>query len=100
MFLYRRPIYASWLRKASLKLLLGLASMWLAGLAVPNSALAENRKHADKAGEVDTEHMFGFTEGSDIGKAGEKELEVDSTGRFRQLHGSYHNVPPAVQATY
>jgi hypothetical protein len=100
MFLYRRPIYASGLRTASLRLLLGLASMWLAGLAAPSSASADNHKHADKAGEVDTEHMFGFTEGSDIGEAGEKELETDSTGRFGKLDGSYNNVATALEAKY
>jgi hypothetical protein len=100
MFLYRRPIYASGLRTASLRLLLGLASMWLAGLAAPGSASADNHKHADKAGEVDTEHMFGFTEGSDIGEAGEKELETDSTGRFGKLDGSYNNVATALEAKY
>jgi hypothetical protein len=100
MFLHRRPIYASELRKALLGLLLGLASMWLAGLAVPSSASADSRKHADKAGEVDTEHMFGFTEGSDIGEAGEKELETDSTGRFGKVNGSYNTVATALEAKY
>jgi hypothetical protein len=100
MFLYRRPIYASRLRKALLGPLLGLASMWLAGLAVPGSASADSRKHADKAGEVDTEHMFGFTEGSDIGEAGEKELEADSTGRFGKVNGSYNTVATALEAKY
>jgi hypothetical protein len=98
MLLQRRPIYALGFRKASLRLLLGLASLWLAGLAAPASA--ENRKHADKAGEVDTEHMFGFTEGSDIGEAGEKELETDSTGRFGKFDGSYNNVATALEAKY
>jgi len=100
MFLYRRPIYASRLRKASLGLLLGLASMWLAGVATPGSASADSHKHADKAGEVDTEHMFGFTEGSDIGEAGEKELEADSTGRFGKVNGSYNTVATALEAKY
>jgi hypothetical protein len=100
MFLFRRPIYASRLRKASLGLLLGLASMWLAGVAAPGSASADSHKHADKAGEVDTEHMFGFTEGSDIGEAGEKELETDSTGRFGKVNGSYNNVATALEAKY
>jgi hypothetical protein len=70
----------------------------LAGLA--GSASADSRKHADKAGEVDTEHMFGFTEGSDIGEAGEKELETDSTGRFGKLDGSYNTVATALEAKY
>jgi hypothetical protein len=100
MFLHRRRVYASGLRTASLRLLLGLASMWLAGLAAPGSASADNHKHADKAAEVDTEHMFGFTEGSDIGEAGEKELETDSTGRFGKLDGSYNKVATVLEAKY
>jgi hypothetical protein len=72
----------------------------LAALAATGAASADNRKHADKAGEVDTEHMFGFTEGSDIGDAGEKELEVDSTGRFGKFDGSYHHVATALEAKY
>src|SRR5436189_107021 len=31
---------------------------------------------------IDTEHIFGFTEGADIGDKGEKELESTATGRF------------------
>jgi hypothetical protein len=100
MLLQRWPIYASGFRKASLRLLLGLACIWLAGLAAAGSASAENRKHTDKAGEVDTEHMFGFTEGSDIGEAGEKELETDSTGRFGKFDGSYNKVATALEAKY
>jgi len=100
MLLQRRPIYASGFRKASLRLLLGLASIWLVGLAAPGSASAESRKHADKAGEVDTEHMFGFTEGSDVGEAGEKELETDLTGRFGKFDSSYNKVATALEAKY
>lgn len=100
MLLQRRLICASGYRKASLRLFLGLASMWLAGLAVPGSASADSQKRADKAGEVDTEHLFGFTEGSDIGEAGEKELETDSTGRFGKFEGSYNNVATALEAKY
>src|SRR5262249_9956229 len=44
-------------------------------------APAEPRKAAHGAAEFDTAHMFGFTEGSDIGAVGEKELETDSIGR-------------------
>src|SRR5262244_1530119 len=58
------------------------------------------RKRADKTGDVDTEHMFVFTEGSDIGEAGEKELESDSTGRFGKLSGSYNKVATALEAKY
>ena len=72
----------------------------LAVLAAANAAHGAPAKRADKTAEVDTEHMFGFTEGSDIGEAGEKELEADSTGRFRRLGGSYSNVATALEAKY
>src|SRR5258708_33660866 len=66
----------------------------------PAPRTAAAGKRADKTGEVDTEHMFGFTEGSDIGEAGEKELEADSTGRFGKLGGAYNNVATALEAKY
>src|SRR5215472_10356823 len=46
------------------------------------------------------EHMFGFTEGSDTGEAGEKELETNSTGRFGKPGGAYNNVATALEAKY
>jgi hypothetical protein len=45
----------------------------------------QNSSHED----VDTEHIFGFTEGSDIGNAGDKEAEVETFGRFGKRSGSY-----------
>src|SRR5689334_20755297 len=72
----------------------------LAVLVATSSARGDPGKRADKAGEVDTEHMFGFTEGSDIGEAGEKELETDSTGRFGKVNGSYNTVATALEAKY
>ena len=49
---------------------------------------------------MDTEHIFGFTEGSDIGEAGEKEAEADSMGRFGKAGGSYNNIATALEAKY
>jgi len=72
----------------------------LAVLVAAGPAHGAAGKRADKTGEVDTEHMFGFTEGSDIGDAGEKELEADSTGRFGKLGGSYNTVATALEAKY
>ena len=69
----------------------------LAVLVATSSARGDPGKRADKTGEADTEHMFGFTEGSDIGKAGEKELETDSTGRFGKLGSSYNAVATALR---
>src|SRR5712675_1296506 len=31
---------------------------------------------------IDTEHLFGFTIGTDVGEIGEKEVEGSATGRF------------------
>ena len=38
---------------------------------------------------VDTEHIFGFTEGADIGEKGEKELENTTIGSLGTMIGSY-----------
>ena len=37
---------------------------------------------AARAAEVDTEFIFGFTAGADVGELGEKEIEWQSVGRF------------------
>jgi hypothetical protein len=44
----------------------------------------ENKKDA-----VDTEHIFGFTEGADVGFKGEREIETTFTSRFGKI-GNYH----------
>lgn len=36
----------------------------------------------DEPDKVDTENLFGFTEGTDVGKKGEQEILVDTIGRF------------------
>jgi hypothetical protein len=53
----------------------------LLGLAfVPAGAWAET---------IETEHLFGFTIGSDVGEVGERELEGSVTGRFSKRTGTY-----------
>jgi hypothetical protein len=42
-----------------------------------------------RASDVDSEHLFGFTEGADIGKAGEREAESEAIGRFGKAAGSH-----------
>ena len=41
------------------------------------------------AAEVDTEHMFGFTEGSDIGAPRQLEAEIEEIGHFGREGGTY-----------
>jgi len=38
---------------------------------------------------IETEHLFGFTIGSDVGDVGERELEGTATGRFGKRTGAY-----------
>src|SRR5450759_61626 len=39
---------------------------------------------------IETEHLFGFTIGSDVGKVGEREIEGSVTGRFAKRNGTYN----------
>jgi hypothetical protein len=43
---------------------------------------------------VDTEHLFGFNTGTDIGNVGGKELESETDGRFGKRTGSYAALAP------
>jgi hypothetical protein len=98
IFLHCWPVCGSGFRKFGTPLWAAL--ILLAGLGAAGSAPADHRKHADKTDEVDTEHMFGFPEGSDIGEKGETEFETDSTGRFGRLDGYYNNAATALEAKY
>ncbi len=41
---------------------------------------------------IDTEHLFGFMIGSDVGNVGEREFESKTTGRFSRTGGNYRAV--------
>lgn len=43
-----------------------------------------------RAATIETEHLFGFTIGSDVGDVGEREIEGTVTGRFAKRTGSYN----------
>ncbi len=44
---------------------------------------------ASHAGEIETEHLFAFTTGSDVGTLGERELEGSTLARLGKRTGSY-----------
>src|ERR1700751_4272378 len=44
------------------------------------------------AEEIDTEHLFGFMIGTDIGSIGEREFQSQTTGRFSKAGGDYRAV--------
>jgi hypothetical protein len=41
------------------------------------------------AEDIDTEHLFGFVIGTDVGNLGEREFQSQTTGRFSKTAGSY-----------
>src|SRR5882672_4542169 len=41
---------------------------------------------------IDTEHLFGFMIGADIGTVGEREFQSQTTGRFARSGGSYRAI--------
>lgn len=45
---------------------------------------------------IDTEHLFGFTEGSDIGAPPEKELESETTARLAKRGGTFRAIDSAL----
>ena len=49
----------------------------------------DDDKNGDKAFEVDTEHIFGFTRGSDIGEKGQLEFETVPTAAIGKRSGTY-----------
>jgi hypothetical protein len=53
---------------------------------------------AGGAEEIDTEHLFGFTIGSDIGEKGEKEAESETTTRTGKGSGSYFALAQQLEA--
>src|SRR3979490_1528568 len=38
---------------------------------------------------IDTEHIFGFMIGTDVGTVGEREFQTETTGRFGKSGGTY-----------
>jgi hypothetical protein len=38
---------------------------------------------------IDTEHIFGFMIGTDVGNVGEREFQTETTGRFGKSSGTY-----------
>ncbi len=68
------------------------------------TALAEEKsdkegKEKDGKEEVDTEHIFGFSEGSSIGEKGEREIENITIGSFGKV-GSYNQVDTETSLRY
>lgn len=53
-----------------------------------------------RAGDVDTQFLFGFTQGADVGTFGEKEIESQTLGRFGKADGSYTALTSQLRAEF
>jgi hypothetical protein len=87
---------------AAVALLLCFCQPYGTALARDRSAAvtANTNGDNDKGAQIDSEHLFGLLEGSDIGDAGEKELELDALGRFGKRGGSYATTSNALFFKY
>lgn len=52
------------------------------------------------AQEIDTEHLFGFTIGTDVGNLGEREFQSQTTGRFSKAAGGYGAIHQEVELEF
>ena len=69
-------------------------AIWAAMLLVllrPAYGLAEG---------IDTEHIYGFVIGSDVGDAGEREFQATTTGRFSKQAGIYDALGQQLELEY
>jgi hypothetical protein len=71
----------------------------IATLVDPVSARAETSLRP-QGQEVDTEHLFGFVEGADIGSRGEREFVLDSTLRAGKSAGSFADIGSQAELKY
>lgn len=72
-----------------------LASGALTLAVVATGAAQAGEGEGQKEG-FDTEHLFGFAEGSDLGQPGETEVESETTGRFGKRHGRFSAIDSAL----
>ena len=69
-----------------------ITALALVVMAAPRLAQAE--ESGARKGEIDTEHLFGFNTGTDIGEVGDRELEGEVDARLAKRTGSYAAFSP------
>lgn len=70
------------------------------GMADFTEVRAEERRSSDTLYSIDSEHMFGFTVGSDIGSAGEIEIEGEQDSGLGKHAGRYYAATNSLQVKY
>jgi hypothetical protein len=53
-----------------------------------------------RAAEIDTEHLFGFMLGSDVGRVGEREIQFQTTGRLSRAGGNYRALSQDIELEF
>lgn len=64
--------------------------------AAPLAAAAQEVK-VDGYYELESKYLFGFTDGTDIGSEGEKEIEFETTGAYQKRGGRYNATEQEVE---
>src|SRR5690348_8236328 len=67
-------------------MIIAARSLWVATLCL---LLQPALGHAE---DIDTEHIYGFMIGTDVGERGEREFQTETTGRFSREAGTYQTV--------
>ena len=76
------------------------STVTVAGLLALTVSLAhagETGGSADRTWRIDTEHLFGFIIGTDVGEVGDKEIEAEVAGDFGKRPGPYTAVFPSLE---
>src|SRR5262249_5380067 len=85
------------LNRRALDITRGLTIAGLLGLGVSLANAGEAGEAADRAWRIDTEHLFGFIIGTDIGEVGDKEVEAEVAGNLGKQPGSYTALFPSLE---
>src|SRR5262245_31494012 len=74
------------------------STIWTAILC--SSALLPGAVFADSADSIDTEHLFGFMIGTDVGALGEREFQSQTTGSFSKSGGRYRAISQELELEF
>jgi hypothetical protein len=85
------------LNRRALDIARGLIVAGLLGLGASLAHAGETGSSTDRAWRIDTEHLFGFVIGTDIGEVGDKEMEAEVAGNLGKRPGSYTALFPSLE---
>src|SRR3974390_88012 len=75
----------------------GLIIAGLLALGLSLAHAGETGGSADRAWRIDTEHLFGFVIGTDVGEVGDKEMEAEVVGDLGKRPGPYTALFPSLE---